>query len=251
MRSYHPGSAIFASLVLAAAGLLGSAALVPRQARAIDPYHYGGGEPLPGGRDEEACWSEEEDLEGWVISSNVVSQFGLESEIANDFVIDHDATIIQARWVGGYYCFVPGDPLLSSFNLRFYDDAGCVPGAVIAEIIIPNNANETFVDDQDGCAWLCSYWYDIEVPVSAGVMYWFGAQGGDHAFPPQWGRLSTLEIIGCQSRFKSAFFGYPDWTLIEDMEGIDVAKDFHQEFVCGEPVAAIPRTWGSIKSLYE
>jgi hypothetical protein len=199
------------------------------------------------------CWSEEEDLHGYVISSNIVSEFELESECANDFVIDHDATVVEARWLGGYYCYVPGDPLLDSFNLRFYEDGGCVPGEVIAELIIPNNANETYVSEQDGCAYLYSYWYEVSVPVAGGVRYWFGAQGGDHTFPPQWGRLATVEVIGCESMFWSPFFGYPDWTPISEMENEIPLEttDFHQEFVCGAPTAVLPSSWGTIKGLYE
>ena len=105
----------------------------------------------------------------------------------------------------------------------------------LTEIVIPNNAHETFVYEQDGCAIVYEYWYDVNVPVSGGVRTWFGAQGGDHPFPPQWGRISTLEVVGCESMFKSAFFSCPDWTPLSEVPGIYSFLDFSQEFVCGAP----------------
>ncbi len=34
----------------------------------------------------------------------------------------------------------------------------------------------------------------------------------DHAFPPQSGRLASGGVVGCETMFRSAYFGYPDWT---------------------------------------
>jgi len=63
----------------------------------------------------------------------------------------------------------------------------------------------------------------------SGNLYWFGAQMKDHAFPPQAGRLASAGVIGCDSVFKSAYFGYPDWTPAIDVFG--VAFDCSQEFI--------------------
>ena len=67
------------------------------------PYAGGGGPPVIVESGRDVCWSEPADLNGLIASSEVIGEFGLESEIANDFLLTTDATITLARWWGGYY----------------------------------------------------------------------------------------------------------------------------------------------------
>ncbi len=202
---------------------------------------------IEGSRD--ACWSEPPDPEGLIGSSEQILDYGLESELANDFVPPGDV-ISHATWWGGYYgnsnpC-VPGVPT-PGFNLRFYEDAGCVPGTVIADISV-TTFNEESMGCQGGYYPLFKWDTDVNVPLVAGNLYWFGAQLKDHPFPPQGGRLAAGVVTGCESMFKSAFFSYPDWTRTTDVW--DRALDMSQEFVCGAPSRALPTTWGAVKGLY-
>jgi len=70
----------------------------------ITPYHRVG-EPLtriPG--TTQACWSEPPVVfGGTTISSMKLDLFDMESEVANDFVFDHDTEIILARWWAGIW----------------------------------------------------------------------------------------------------------------------------------------------------
>jgi hypothetical protein len=202
---------------------------------AIDPVLSGGGggdKPLELDPDRHVCWSQGPNLDGLIGSSEQILAFGLESELANDFLATGGSCVGNARWWGGYYNYLLGDPLVPTFNLRFYEDAGCVPGPVLCEYIIDSNANETFVYDQFGFP-VYEYNWDVSCQVTPDNLYWFGAQAGDHPFPPQWGRLEAAGGVQlCDTVFKSAYFGYPDWVPAVDV--FSVSFDASQEFVCDE-----------------
>ncbi len=144
----------------------------------------GGGQPniVESGRN--VCWSEPADLEGVIGSSEVIGQFDLETELANDFILTTDTVITLARWWGGYYdnngC---QDAHISpTWNLRFFDDGGCVPVNMLAEYVIPDYAGETLVYCQGGYYPIFQYEGAVSFPATANVRYWFVAQAGDHVF---------------------------------------------------------------------
>jgi hypothetical protein len=214
-------------------------------------YQLGSGDPniVPSGRD--VCWSEPADLNGLIGSSEQILAFGLETELANDFV-PNDIRIIHATWWGGFWNNTT--PCVSGittpgFNLRVYEDAGCVPGTVIADF-----ATTSFTEESVGCqagAYPMFKWgADVCFEVIGDNLYWFSAQMIDHAFPPQAGRLASAGVVGCDTVFKSVYFAYPDWTPAIDVFG--VAFDCSQEFTCASTciVATQPSTWGQIKGLY-
>ena len=206
-----------------------------------------GGSPLPVNRD--IFWSEPPDLNGVLASSEQISQFGLRTEIANDFIVDLERTIILARWWGGYWQYTPGDPHVTSFVLRFFESDGCLPGALLQEVFIPDNAHETVITTS-GDGPLCEYSYPIQFHALAGQTYWFVAQAGDHPFPPQWGRLQSTASVGCDAAFRSVYWGYPDW-VYACLEYMLIPCDFSQEFEDDPgPTPVLPTTWGRIRSLY-
>jgi hypothetical protein len=224
-------------------------------ALAVNPSLMAGGggtqNVLNSGRD--VVWSEPPDLEGLIASSEVIGQFALETEIANDFFIDHDVSITLARWWGGYYnnngCSDIG--VATHWNLRFYDDGGCVPLSVLSETL-GRSVGETFVYCQADLYPVFEYVGCVQLSIAGNTLYWFGAQASDHTFPPQCGRIASAMVVGCDSVFKSAYFSYPDWT-----PGIDVfgaAFDASQEFGIGICIdGSVPSqktTWGAVKGLY-
>ena len=88
---------------------------------------------VPSGRD--VCWSEPADLNGLIASSEQILAFGLETEIANDFV--PTGNVSHVTFWGGYYnnstpcssgITTPG------FNLKFYTDGGCVPASTSPDV---------------------------------------------------------------------------------------------------------------------
>jgi hypothetical protein len=224
--------------------------VVAGSALAINPsLNAGGGgmNVVESGRS--VVWSEPANLDGLIASSEVIAQFGLETEIANDFFLTANNTITIARWWGGYYnnngCSDIG--IATNWNLRFYDDGGCVPLTTLSETL-GAFANETFVYCQGGFYPIFKYEVATSVPVTGNTLYWFGAQAADHAFPPQCGRIASASVVGCDTVFKSAYFSFPDWTPGIDVFG--VAFDASQEFenFCITPTEKT--TWGAVKALY-
>jgi hypothetical protein len=221
-------------------------------ALAVNPSLSAGGSGSPNvlNSGRYVIWSEPPDLEGLIASSEVIGQFALETEIANDFYLTSYETICVARWWGGYYnnngCGDVG--IATNWNVRFYEDGGCVPLTTVAEYL-GAFAYEANVYCQGGVYPIFEYRTEVSVPVTANTLYWFGAQAADHAFPPQCGRVASGVVVGCDSVFKSAYFSYPDWT-----PGIDVfgfAFDASQEFEIGCIVLpTVTTTWGAVKGLY-
>jgi hypothetical protein len=198
-------------------------------ARASPVTHMGGGGPpnvIQGGLD--AIWSEPPDLNGLIGSSEQILTFGLETELANDFV--PDVSEVSPTWWGGFYNTAsPCESGMTTpgFNLKFYDDAGCVPGNLIA-YIVDMGVSEESVGCQAGTYPMFRWTSYSSAVVTQGNIYWFGAQMMDHAFPPQAGRLAAAFVTGCDTVFQSVYFGFPDWTPAIDVFG--VAFDCSQEF---------------------
>lgn len=208
----------------------------------------GGGGMNPMDYDRTIIWEDTPNLDGLIGSSEQILEFGLESELANDFLVEVSVTIMKWTWWGGYYGYFPGDPLAEFWILRLYQDAGCVPFTLIEEIITPTNANETFIYDQGGFPIYEYYWCD-SVDFTPNL-YWFGAVAGDHAFPPQWGRLAAEVVQLCDTVFKSAYFAFPDWLPAIDVFGEPYDASQRMEDFCEGPFPTEQTTWGSIRGLY-
>ncbi len=236
-----------------------------------EAFHPGCSPPNVVGSARDVCWSEPADLNGLIASSEQIPAYGFETEIANDFILPQDC-ITHVTWWGGYY---NEDTPCSSgittpgFNLKFYQDAGCMPDvspytwiAVTAGYFTEQSAG-----CQSGVFPLFKWDANIAARVRPGEIFWFSAQMLAHPFPPQSGRLGAGTVTGCDSAFRSVYFGYPDWTPAIDVFG--EWFDASQEFTCSESASCIgappppppadvqdPRSrsekasWGSIKSLY-
>ena len=183
---------------------------------------------------ERGWWDEPPDLNGIAMTSEIISYLLLETETANDFYSSAPTTIYEALWWGGYFNWYEGDPNVIAFNLRFYADAGGVPGSLIAEYpeAIPT---ETIALGQGPEGPIYEYHASVSVNIGEGS-YWFSVQACDHAFPPQWGRLAAGQVTGSQATFRSEYFAYPDWTPSEQIWGVPL--DASQRFYA---VPSVPR----------
>ncbi len=208
-------------------------------------YSPASGAPLSGPVTRDVCWDQTYDLNGNKISSEIIGAVGLESELADDFT-PSGAVSKAAAW-GGYYTWLPGDPEVTAYNLRFYDDGGCIPAGVIAEYL-HEAGTVTFVG-YDGFGYPT---YKVEVFVNVGTLpgsiYWLGFQADDHVFPPQWGRQQAMTVMQCGAMFKSAFFAYPDWFPASGLVGVPF--DCAQQIECTGDTATEATSWGNVKALY-
>ncbi len=224
----------------------------PAYAADPTPYHAGTGivTPIPGRPD--ALWSQPADLGGGRISSDSIVVYGLFSEVANDFVLDCDgpATVTHLTWWGGEYALAPGDPDITVFDIYWYDDdpAACSPQDRPFMTQLQLTPERTYLgQDQGEQSW--QYDLDLTVELTGGTKYWFVVQGYHVGFPPQYGRQEAVEIIDCTGRFRSAYYGYPDWT---EMNGDpfhfgDASLEIFGQ--CGV-VPVLRTTWGGIRALY-
>jgi hypothetical protein len=205
-----------------------------------------GGNPLGG--DRTVLWLDNPDFDANCGSSEVIGAYALETEIANDFILEAPATIRTMAWWGCYWNGFEG-PIASSFNLRYYMDEGCIPAAdAFLEFIVPNDCHEMLADGGNGSTDFYYYTCDYEVPLDPNL-YWFSAQLGDHEFPPQWGRQGADMTQVCDSAFRSAYFSYPNWVPAPDVFGdlYDASQMFDDE---ADPTATETASWGAIKGLY-
>jgi hypothetical protein len=219
---------------------------------------WAGGEPTiglpgPGGNpadiNRDVLWLDPPDFLANTITSEVIGEHNLTTEIANDFLLEGATTVQRVTWWGGYYHDFEG-PTGAGFNLRFYDDAGsCLPETEpFVEYIITDTANETLAEGGD---LFTQYVYSecVCIPLPAGL-YWFSAQMRDHNFPPQWGRIGADMVRLCRSVFRSEYFSYPEWVAASEVFGgypYDASQMIEDE--C-EATAIEETSWGAVKRLY-
>lgn len=192
------------------------------RAATFAPGTGGLGPSQPLGMTGVAVWSQPPNLNGYVGSSEVISSGGFESQIVNDFVLagqtGQKVALTRVKWWGGYFNTQPGYPHVTGFTIRFYSNASCLPASLLAQYSIPFQANESFVYQQGGTS-LYEYHVDVRWELPANTPIWFSVQASDHPFPPQWGWLAAASVQGCESVFKSAYLGYPAWTVAHTVFG--------------------------------
>ena len=209
--------------------------------------------PGPGGNpadiDRTVLWLDNPDFAGNSGSSEVINAFGLWSEIANDFILDVDATIQKVTFWGAYWNGFEA-PTGAGFNLRYYEDTGCVPAVVpFLEFLLPgNDCCETLAEGGDQFSQFV-YEYCLDLPLAAGT-YWFSAQMADHEFPPQWGRQADgYPGQYWDSMFRSPFFSCPEWIPCgSDIFDVWWASQMLED-EC-QATAVQKAGWGAVKGLY-
>jgi hypothetical protein len=153
--------------------------------------------------------------------------------LADDFVLtDPWTTVTDVHWLGGYWN-EPGDGDFD-WEIRFFEDAGAKnkPGTVTASFYFPNSeTHETFRELGHNGSEIYSYSVDLptSLKLSPNTKYWISIQGfGDweNESGTQSGWASHNESILLQEAvFKSADFGYPEWTATSTVSGLDEAYD--------------------------
>jgi hypothetical protein len=129
------------------------------------------------------------------------------SELADDFHFDEDTEVVDVHWVGGYWNGVTAP---FDWRIRFYEDAGNVPGALFAgpfEFTWDEISKISLGSEY----WECSVFLPEVVTFTGCEKYWVSIQGVG-IFPPQSGWAYHIGGPLMEGFFKSAFFGYPDWT---------------------------------------
>jgi hypothetical protein len=175
---------------------------VPVEKLSNDPNRY---PVLPG---NSLMWSQGPGCGAVNISSEIISEFGLVSNGADDFIFNENKLLTGIRWWFVIDTYSP----ITYWTITIYDDNSCLPGNVLQTWIIPfDQSHEQFY-----CSFLTtnSYWNDLTptLLLSADTRYWISIQAGDHVFPGQWYWDGIYDISGCNGTFKSAFFGYPQYT---------------------------------------
>jgi hypothetical protein len=193
-------------------------------------------------RDAILLWSQWPQCEDHV-SSEVISNDNIISNCADDFILTYDVEITAVRWWFGFYqgLYSP----FTNWTITIYDNSpvACLPGNELYQWIIPWDQSH----ERLHCAWDPStpqyaydYWADLTTPfmASANTRYWISIQAGDHVFPGQWGWDATTYITGCIGAFRSEYFGYPSYTLTENVLGIPF--DFAFELYSGGSPFQVP-----------
>ncbi len=166
-------------------------------------------------------------------------------EVANDCWVMEPARIVHAVWWGGYLNWHPGDPHITTFDVRFYDNIECTPIDLIAEYI-EVTPDTTFMGNcTDG---LPCYRYDLDVEVDVGAdPFWFTVKAlidSPDRYPPKWGRLGDELDIECFTVWGDLESG---WEILD----LPPDSDASQEFITEDPTPAENSTWGRIKVRFE
>jgi hypothetical protein len=140
-------------------------------------------------------------------SSEIMSDLNLESLCADDFTLTATKNITAIKWWAGPW---NGSSSFANWNIKFYDDASCLPGTEIASFAIPFAQSNQSVT----CSgYLYSFWCTLPTPVlvQGNSKYWVSVQTSDHPFTGQWGWEQRTPVNGCSGAFKSVYFGFPNF----------------------------------------
>jgi hypothetical protein len=204
----------------------------------------------PGGIDRTVLWVDVPDFAANTGSSEIIGDYALETEIANDFILETPAVVMKVTWWGAYWNDDGTNwPTGAGFNIRFYMDAGCLPEDVpFLEYLLPeDDCCEAYADGGD---MFSQYIYEFCLELALDPnLYWFSVQMASHGFPPQWGRLGADMTQICDSAFRSDYFSFPTWVPAPDVFGdlYDASQMFEDECI---PTATENASWGAIKGLY-
>ena len=197
---------------------------------------------------DEVFWWQMPDCAGSIVSSEVISILGLESEVANDFFIWYEEPpvyITAVYWFG--HCEGEPCPELLHFNFFIYEDDGTSsPGQVFdAHLHVQAAIIEEYCDGE-------SYVYRAEIESVAlplETILWISIQADDHDLPHRWGILEAESIHESQSRFRSEYYGYPEWVPAEEVVGHAFDASFVLEGYLWAPYVE-STTWGAVKALF-
>ena len=153
------------------------------------------------------------------ISSQDGSPNALISIMADDFILtDPDTIVTDVHWIGSQESTTEN----FDFEIIFYEDQGDgnAPGTVYAGPFFFSNAqvHQTYIEEAWGKP-VYSFMVDLPTSVSfsSGTKYWISIQaiGDRDVFGQYFWASHTDPITLHQAKLKSAYFGAPDWTDID------------------------------------
>ena len=196
------------------------------------------------------CWEQMPNCDGSIVSSEIISTLGLETEVANDFLVIVDVppvfNITRVYWFG--HCQDEPCPELLHFNFFIYEDDGaCAPGQVLDAHL---HVGAWSIDEYCGGD---TYVYEAviaSIELLTYTRYWISIQADDHELPHRWGILEAESVFDCESMFRSDYFGYPDWVPAGNVVGHEFDASFGMECYIWAP-SARSTTWGAVKGLFK
>jgi len=130
-------------------------------------------------------------------SQNDIGGLGNFAAVFDNFTLTKTWDVESFHWVGGY--FNPGPPgNITAWTLNLYNDAGGVPGNLIATGFFPGNGGETLLPDGLYVYWLYFNSFDM------GPGTYWASVIPDQVFPPQWGWATSAQGDGVGGQ---CFFG--------------------------------------------
>ncbi len=154
---------------------------------------------------------------------------------ADDFMFDENTDVYRVFWAGDYFgCNYVGGPKDYHFdwNVTFFEDDGTGnnPGDVFAGPFTLHDADigksEEVINDTmlSNGLWACAFnaWLPDLVTFNADTKYWITIYGINETFP-QTGVARHNESLGGillhEAKFKSDYFGFPEWTNLSEVLG--------------------------------
>jgi hypothetical protein len=167
---------------------------------------------------------------------------------ADDFMVDATYEVDTVFWQGGYYnCqyAAGGQDYNFPWNITFYNHnaTGNKPGTVYQEYSFDNASitREFWYTTDITSRWYANFTVTLSPPMTIlpNTKYWISIYAYNATFPQAgWSRHN--ETIGGikldQGKFRSDYFGYPDWINASDLLA-GVKQDFNYQ-LGGELVAA-------------
>ncbi len=154
-----------------------------------------------------------------LVSSEDIPAYALVSEFADDFNLAGAYLVEDFHWNAGFY---NGSPIQTAQTITIYYDNAGTPGAIaMQETFAAGTMNEVF-QGVDLFGWShFSYSVVFSAPqILPAGNYWVSTIVGPHNFPPQGGPSVSTAINGNQGLFRSAFFGFPNWTPGSNVFGV-------------------------------
>ena len=198
-------------------------------------------------------WQQLPDFEGSAVSSEWCDDIGLITDMADDFLCEDGDPIVALEWWGTEYnCGIYGPPIpIDYFTVRFYEDIGGIPGAVVYEQIV-TDWTEEYAAGGDMYSDF-HYYADLPVPFmqEAGNIYWLQIQARhtrtDYC---QWGWHQCLleDEWNYEAVLRSDYFGVPDWSPLTPLIGYHFETAFVIYAEPFNPVASA--SWSTIKAIY-
>ena len=148
------------------------------------------------------------------------------SETADDFILGTGSPISIVRW----WFFMAADPLTTDWIIRIYDNQNCLPSSLLQTWNIP----ATEITFEYACSEFGMNVYDLWAGLtpafvpSPGTYYWISIQAvAAEEFWCTYG--NSGDYLNCPGAFKSAYFGFPDFTstLITQGESMDFTFELY------------------------